>query len=253
MAWKHNRIADEQKRSVVMANKEKRNMKKARYMLAVIITVAVFMLGILTGINIENNRYKRMEKLAKEQETEFNSLQLQYIFLEQLGENESCAVILGILENNLRTLDPILKKIESYETNGNINDEDYINLKRQYTIANLRYWILAKKSQKICKTDLVNILYFYTTDCESCKDQGFILSYLKSNFGDQLLVFPIDANLDEPNVRILKTMYNISSVSSYPILIIEEKKFEKFMSKKEILKQICPLYKKQWELCEGFE
>jgi len=233
----------------------RRSIKKSRYIFAFVITLLIFSLGFLLGIVTNDYKLSEIEKVYQKQSADLESLQFQYTFLNEhmpVEGNETCTVIEATLENNLRTLGGFQERIEFYKVNSNIvnlNDYEYNILKRKYIIANLRYWLLAEKNRQICNSDTVSVLYFYAQDCGECNNQGFILSQLKNIFGDNLLVFPIDASVDEPMIDILRREYKIYS---FPSIIIEGETYGNFMGKKGILKIICPLFKKKYEICDPY-
>ena len=114
---------------------------------------------------------------------------------------------------------------------------------------NLNYWLFAKKTKEKCDLDVVNILYFYSEkNCQTCPDQGVILTYFKKTFGDKLLVFPIDVDyeLNEPVITILKKQYD---VTMYPTTIIEDQKYEGIIHNEELKKIICDSFKYEKEIC----
>jgi thiol-disulfide isomerase/thioredoxin len=233
--------------------KNMRNFKKDRYIFAGVITIIIFSLGFTLGIITSGYKLEYIERLYKNQAVGYESLQLQYLYLENikgLEKNETCAIIKEILRNNLITLSSALEILQRYEKTGDINNEDYILLKRMLLLANIRYFLLAEKDKENCDSDAVSILYFYSKNCNICPDQGYILSQLKAKFEEKLLVFPIDTNMDEPIVNILVKQYD---VKRFPTLIIEGKKIEKFLSMNEVLSEICPLYKEKYADCASFE
>lgn len=224
-------------------------MNKERYFVAAFITMLLFSMGFLLGTFFNEKKVQEIEKIAKKQEADLNSLQFQFSYLQSLPANESCVALSRILESNLKILDPAIKRIESYEQSGDTNNEDYIIVKRKYIITNLRYWLLSDQSKKLCGTDAVNILYFYSKSCDRCGDEGYILDQLKKMFGDRLLVFPIDASITEPMIDVLRSQYKIYS---FPNLVIEGRTIDKFLSMEEVLSEICPLYKNYYAECEGY-
>ncbi|MFH1126768.1 MAG: hypothetical protein ABIG84_08205 [archaeon] len=217
-----------------------RTLNKNKYIIVGILTVIIFSLGLLLGIVVNEYKIKYMEQVAKEQEVEFSSLQFQYLYLDTLKDYDRCAVVSKTLENNLKTLSPILEELERYEQDGDLKDPIYITLKRKYILANLRYWLLAQASKQSCQNEIVTIFYFYSPECKNCPDQGFTLTHLKQIFDDRLLIYPIDSTFEkEPMISILNAKYNITQ---YPTLVIEKEIHPGFMSKDELLKEICSLY-----------
>ncbi len=229
-----------------------RKVEKDRYIAAGVITIFIFLMGMLVGLITDIQKVNYAESIVQKQDVEFESLQLQYLYLQYLPKNEVCPVITKILENNLKTLQPILEKLIEYEENNKRYGEEYEFLKRKYILANIRYFILAEKSRKECDADIVTVLYFYNKNCEVCPTQGFILSHLKSILRDRLLVFPFDVSYtQEPMVGVLATQYN---VSVFPTLIINgHERVVGFRTEKELLEIICPLYRNKPPICEGVE
>jgi len=235
--------------------KRARDIRKSRYLFALIITLLIFSLGFLLGIVTNDYKLSEVEKVYQKQTADLESLQFQYTFLnEHMPEdsNETCTVIEATLENNLRTLGGCQERMEFYRTNTNIinlNDYEYNIIKRKYIIAKRRYWLLAEKNRELCNADTVSILYFYSQKCDDCNNQGFILSQLKNIFGDNLLVFPIDASVDEPMIEILRKEYKIYG---FPSIVIEGKTYGNYVGRADILKIICPMFKKKYEICDPY-
>ena len=226
-----------------------RTLRTNRYIAAVVITVVVFVLGFILGAATSERKILELEQLSRQQEADFSSLQFQFSYLENVPKEQSCIVLSRTLESNLKTLGPSLKKIEGYEASGDTKNPDYVLLKRKYTIANLRYWLLAEKSKQLCATDAVSVLYFYERGCKKCNDEGYILEQLKQRLGDNLLVFPIDASIEEPVTDILRAQYKIYG---FPSLVIDAKTYSDYMSMQQILTEICPKYHTDYDFCKGY-
>lgn len=190
-----------------------------------------------------------MESTSKQQNLEYNSLQLQYAFMDQLSKEENCDAVSKTFEDNIKNLESARKRLEEFDEDSKLNKEDFDLLKREYVLAQVRYWLLARRTKELCKKEIATILYFYSDDreCPNCGKQAFVLDYLKKLFKDKLLIFSFDAQQqNEPMIPILKHTYNITK---YPSLVIEGKKFEDLMDKNEILNEIC-LYYKDENNCE---
>lgn len=220
---------------------EKRALRKDKYAVALIISIMIFTLGFLLGTVLDSYKTGYVQEIAKQQELEFNSLQLQYMYLENIKGSEKCPVLYQTIENNLKVLDPTLNKMLDYEKSKNLNSPEYLFIKRQYLLSNLKYWLLSEDIKKTCSGNSVTVLYFFDSACDICfKSQGVILSNLKEVFQDKLLVFAIDSDfIEEPLITLLKNKYN---VSTYPTIIINNQKTDHFMSRDELLKNICPNY-----------
>ena len=227
-----------------------REVNWEKYVAAAFITAGIFAIGLLLGLVIEGKRVGFVNDLLAEQSLELGSSQLQYEYADFVRNENSCPALFAIINKNLVELDKTRVKLESYARNSRINDDSFITLKRQYTVEQMRYWILSREAKNVCDEDVVTLLYFYSSDqeCPRCGDQEFILDYLKSLFGENLLIFAIDAQLEEePLVPILKQQFGLTQ---YPSLIIESSVFHGFTSRTDIMSEVCSSYSSPLDVCE---
>lgn len=228
-----------------------RRVSTEKYVIAAVITIGIFLFGLLLGLVIEGKRANYIEFVSRQQNLEYNSLQLQYAFMDELSKEENCDAVSKTFEDNIKSLESARTRLEEFDQNSKLNKGDFTLLKREYVLAQVRYWLLAKRTKALCKKEIVTILYFYSDnkECPDCGKQAFVLTYLKKLFEDKLLIFSFDAQQeDEPMIPILKHTYN---TNKYPTLIIEGKKFDSLMDKNTLLKEIC-LYYKEEDNCKGY-
>jgi len=226
-----------------------RELNKKRYFIAALLTLFVFIFGLMLGLVIEGKRLQYIESVNRIEKLDYSSLQLQYAYIDQLSQEKNCDAVSKTFERSVKSLIETSERLENYQKNANINKEEFTILKREYILAQLNYWLLAQKTKEICNRDLVTILYFYSVDkeCPNCEEQAFVLTYLKNEFKDKLLIFALDSTYtDEPMIEMLKDQYGISR---YPSLIIEGNVFEGFVSKDRIIEAICPLYSEDFDYC----
>ena len=225
-----------------------RTFSKDKYLLAGIITFLIFALGLTLGLIIDEKRYSLIEEVNMEQEAKYLSLQVQYLYLNSFRSyNNSCPVLSATLKETVQDLSDTLSEVIAYEEEEKVTDKRKEVVMRRYTLDNLRYWLLAQEGKKECHLDLVTILYFYSSDCPSCPNQGTILTFFKKQFGEKVLIFPI--NLDfrskEPMIEIAMAQFN---VTKYPTIVIDDKKYEGVIKKEELEPIICKSLKES-EYC----
>jgi hypothetical protein len=229
----------------------KRKISKEKYVAAVIITAIVFILGLTLGILFDNYRIKGAEEEIKQREIDYLSLQLQYLYLTTLKDNNSsCYALSAAMQKSIKDISESLEKFNTYKDKTRINYDEYNLISRIYIIDNIRYWLFSKKMKEECDMNVVNVVYFYSEKtCIECSDQGVVLTYFKKLFGDKLLVFPINIDYegDEPMITVLKGQYN---VREYPTLIIEDKKYEGILKSEELKEIICKSFKHEIEICQ---
>ena len=217
------------------------------YILAALITAVIFGAGMLLGMLIESRRVDLMSSLGREQRLELASLQLQYQFISELGEERNCDALAKAFESHMIELAKAQERLESYTKNTKLERARFNDIKREYTQAQLATWLLAKKVRSTCGFDIISVLYFYAPECAACEDQAFVLSYLKTLLKEKLLVFSLDSALEtEPMIEMLRKSYR---VTDYPSLVIEGKLLVGLRDKAALAAELCPNYAQPNELC----
>lgn len=109
-------------------------------------------------------------------------------------------------------------------------------LKEQYSLLEIRDYLITKKLAAACGTKPATVLYFYSNagDCADCDKAGYALSYLRDAY-PTLRVYSFDYNLD---LGALKTFIAIAKVErSLPAFVINGKPFYGFTSLEDLEKQ----------------
>ena len=233
--------------------KAKRKISKERYVIVAIITLLIFLLGISFGFILDNFRVKQIENEERARQLDYASLQFQYLFLtslQELNENGSACSALKInLEKTIKEMSKTVEELEYYKKESSLNKDRYAQLQRQYFIDNLKYWLLAKKSRKLCNIDIVTVLYFFSSkNCDICPNQGILLTYYKKIFNDRLLIFPLDVDIKnkEPVVDLMLKTYNITV---YPTIVVNGEKHTGVVPKDKLKRIICSKFKKEQPEC----
>lgn len=102
-----------------------------------------------------------------------------------------------------------------------------VRLKEQYSLLEIRDYLITKQLAAACNTKPVTVLYFYTNagDCANCDKAGYALSYLRTTY-PTLRVYSFDYNLD---LGALKTLIGVTKVrDDLPAFIISGKTYYGF-------------------------
>ena len=158
-----------------------RKISRKKYLIALIFTILIFVAGLILGLILTGQRTEFLSEKYDLQQLDYDSTQLQYLYLKTLSENKDCNVAIETLEQNIYNLEKLRIKLENYIAQTfNENNEEYMKLKRSYTLAEIRYWLLTLEAEKVCDKEFVSILYFYSNkDCLDCQAQGNILTVLQ--------------------------------------------------------------------------
>ena len=89
-------------------------LKKSRYIVALALTLIVFLIGILIGYNLTKSRIAISESIAEQQRLEFDSLQIQYLFMTESLKENNCHAALKTLDENLRNLELARERLEKF-------------------------------------------------------------------------------------------------------------------------------------------
>jgi len=199
---------------------------------AVIISALLFLSGIYVGYSINREKLSYIESTINKITSDIQNFQLEFLFLDVLGENATCPLLADTLSEINKESYDIGTRLTSYGKEGEIQDyNEYVKTKKEYSRLLIGYWLLANKLKTSCKLEANTIVYFFSKECVTCDDQGFILTYFKKDMGEKLLVFALDGDLDEPSIQVLKRHYNITS---YPTLIVNGESYGRFLSKGEL-------------------
>ncbi len=113
------------------------------------------------------------------------------------------------------------------------DNEQVMRLKAQYSLLEIRDYLITKQFAKTCGTRPITVLYFYSNqgNCEACDKAGYALSYLRSTY-PALRVYSFDYHLD---LGALQTLVAITKVkNTLPAYVINGKVSYGFTSLEEL-------------------
>jgi hypothetical protein len=206
----------------------KKQLNVGTILSALIISTILFLAGIYVGYGISTQKLSVIETEILDITRDIENFQLQFLLLDMFGENATCPLLKNTLSDINKRCYSLGSRLESANPESEIlTYDEYINLKKEYSRVLIGYWLLANKFQKSCVSNMSTIVYFYSKECNACKDQGFVLTYLKNKYGEKVLIFALDTDLEEPSIEAIKNHYNIKI---YPSLIVNGKLYEGFQS-----------------------
>lgn len=205
-------------------------------LLALAITAAIFGTGFLTSNTINDLRIKEVRAIQDNIATDILSLETQFELLGQL----SCSTISenSVLSSELNSLSDRLSYTERELGSGN---EEVVRLKKQYSLLEIKDYLLMQEVAQKCDLKPVFVLYFYSNegDCESCKTAGNVLTYLRETYS-ALRVYSFDYHLD---LGALETLLAINKTKpDLPIFVIDGE-VHYGLSDLESIQKVLPLEK----------
>ncbi len=208
-----------------------------KYIIVLVITLGLFATAGGLSNFFADKKVQEMRDIQNKLATDILSSEAQFALLSEL----SCDQDEGG-ENFSTELNDLSSKIEYSESNLKGN-ESLTELKRYYTILQIKDYLLTKKINQKCGDKYLTILYFYTTaeNCTECTKQGYVLTALRKKYPN-LRVYSFDYNLDLSALRALLQIHKIDD-KLLPALVIKDKKVTGFQTVEEIEK-IHPAIKK---------
>jgi hypothetical protein len=120
---------------------------------------------------------------------------------------------------SITSLADLGSRLSTAEAQLGSDNPQVVRLKAQYSLLEIRDYLITKAFAKACGTKPVTVLYFYSNagDCDDCDKAGYALSYLRSQY-PALRVYSFDYHLD---LGALRTLISITKVpDTFPAFVI---------------------------------
>ena len=193
-------------------------MQWQKYLLALLITGAIFGTAFYIASRIDTRRIADIRSIEQNISIDLLSTETQFDLLGSLD----CEVISEnpVLSDELNSL---AARLSYTEENLGLNNPDVIQLKKHYSLLEIKDYILMQKIARQCKLKPVFILYFYSNsgDCSDCARAGDVLTYLRETYPD-LRVYSFDYNLDLSALKTLIALHKVKG-EGLPAFVINNR------------------------------
>ena len=197
-----------------------------KYIFVFILTCGIFTVSWYLSSYFSQKKITEIRDIQNKISTDILSSETQFALLEEMSCQE---VDNSVLSEEIASL---ADKINYSEQNVSAKEE-IITLKKQYTILQVKDFLLVKRISERCNTTPVTILYFYGNrdTCEDCVKQGYVLDAVREEY-PEIRTYSFDYNLDLSTIRALKSLYKIND--SLPALVINGKTMNGFKTVEEV-------------------
>ncbi len=212
------------------------NWKK--YLFAFLITAVIFGTALYFNNYFNNKRIQEIQTIQDSISTDILSSETQFSLLSDLSCKDVNNSMLSDELNNLAG------KIEYSEQNIGSDNAQIIQLKKFYSLLEIKDYLLMKKVSEQCGKKFVSILYFYSdsTNCPDCQKTADVLTYLRQKY-PQIRVYSFDYNLD---LSAIKTMISLFKVGNeLPAVVVGDDVLNGFTEKNSMEKTLLTLYPKE--------
>lgn len=207
-------------------------MKKYRYLIALAITSLLFGTAFYISNRINDARVEVVTTMQENMAIDILSLETQFDLLQE----RSCT---DLRENSVLSseLTKIQGRLSYTEAQLGSDNERVQHLKRQYSLLQIKDYLLMKRVAQKCNLKPIFLLYFYSNRdnaCPDCEKQGYVLTALSDKY-PELRVYSFDADLD---LAALQTLANISNIkrNALPGLVIQNTAHNGYKTVEEIEK-----------------
>ncbi len=210
------------------------NSKNAFWM-ALIVTTAIFVLGLTLGFILENSRTQKIEEFYAHSEISLIDSMALTKFLEI--DFKDCEQVSNAQREFADRVYEEALILEQYEAAGKITEQLKLAHKK-YDLMRTILWMNILKTEENCSKKMNTIVYLYeyeTEDLDKKASQSVwsrVLFELKQNKEDNLLLIPIAA---DSNISSLELMLKKFNVSKLPALVINNKEIIYELSSSEKL------------------
>jgi len=206
----------------------RKDFQTSKYIAAFAITTLIFIVGILVGENISTSKMTELTELQEQLEAGTLGSELQFLIM---SEHPCESLNSSLISDELFILGG---KLDFMEKQLGKNNPDVLRLKEYYSLLEIKHWFFLKKAKNECSADYNLLLYFYSNrgDCETCEQQGNVLSYIHRKYPGTN-IYSFDANIDNPAVNAVKEIYGVKET---PTIVVNNEVFSGLIDNRDLEK-----------------
>ncbi len=200
------------------------NNDRKKYIIVFLITLGIFIVvfGLVSVLNQQKIRH--IDELQRDITADLIATETQFDLLK----TAPC----GSLENSLLSeeLHEFGQKLSFAQENQGSNNDDVLQLKKYYSLLQVKDYLLMQEFSNKCNLDIDSLLYFYSTECDDCRKQGYVLTEFKEQYPD-VRIYSFDTDLDFPVINTFASLYEFDT---YPTLIINDDVYQEYINLEQI-------------------
>ncbi len=207
-----------------------------RYIVVFLITVALFVTTMALSSFLSGRKLENIKSIQDTVAIDIMSSETQFQLLQELSCKDVAANTLS------DTLNELADKIAYSEQN--IRNKDQVTeLKRYYSLLEIKDYLLMQKIKAKCGSTVVPIFYFYTTaeNCSECIKQSAVLTEMRREY-PELRIYSFDYNLDLTALQSLIKIFKVED-TKLPALVMNDKLYTGFNSQESIEKVVPEIIK----------
>ena len=144
-----------------------------KYVTTFVLTAGIFVTVILITNTVNQKKFAELKLIQDKISIDLLSSETQFALLKQ---SECTADGNSILAPQIGELGERLSKMEQ---DLGIDDDRVIQLKKYYSLLQIKDYLLMKELSQKCAVKPITIVYFYNNTCSDCGKQGDVLTALR--------------------------------------------------------------------------
>ena len=195
--------------------------KKRVFWEALLLTLIIFILGMLIGASFERGKLDEIEQYYTKSEILFMDM---FALNDRIDSDETCEIL---IDSNIQLADNIYDEafiLEKYEDAGKIT-EGLKLAHRKYDMLRTFLWMNTIDISEKCKGEFNTVVYLYEYNSPDLAQKatqailGRVLFDLKQEKGNEVILIPIAV---DSNLVSLDALLEDFEISRYPVVIINE-------------------------------
>lgn len=189
---------------------------------ALLITIVIFMLGLLVGVAFEKRNINLVEEYYSKSEISMMDI---FVFQKLIEDKEyNCEILINTTIDLADKIYEEAKLLQIYE-DSNILTEGMILTHKKYDLLRSFVWLNSIKIDKECQNEFTPLVYLYEYNTKeiSIKAEQVvwekILKEVKEKYGRKIVLIPIAVNNNLSSIDIIISKFKIKE---FPAIIIGE-------------------------------
>ena len=184
-----------------------------KYIYAFVITAVIFGTAIYVSNYFSQKRFAEIQNIEDRISLDILASETQSALLQETSCKNTATSSLT------SELGDLASKLDAAESQSGATNQSVLDLKKQYSLLEIKDYLLMKSVTAKCGSRPTFILYFYSNqgDCSDCQKMGYVLTALHDSFPD-LRIYSFDYNLDLEAIHTLRSIYGLSS--TLPALVV---------------------------------
>lgn len=203
-----------------------------KYVASFAIATLIFVIGLIVGNYFGQQNISKINAVENDLKLDIMSLELQDTLLRQ----DPCSFSASSLEYNLEDLE---SRINMMETQLGKTDKDVLELKKYYSLLEIKHYLLMSERKDKCGANYSLVLFFYSNtegNILNSEKQGYVLDNLRQTYGaERIKVYSLDV---DTGLDIVSSLMEIHNITGVPSLVVNNATFEGYSDKEELMNML---------------